>query len=218
MNVLDQEIVLALQEGNQAAADALKKRVYYEFWQTPEGEALSRSADRDAALDRLLIVFEDRYADAPVYPGVLFIHRLVDCATDLLRTEIHESAPEPEIEAPVQMSDEEEIEALAQQFRDDINDPNVTAAAIRQRRDSSVKHRKAWILANTPDFVPTSQVLPNSEVKSFAHLLNDEIQQRGVPKPRAGFYTITANGKAYEYPVAEYLRLSNLAAEFNLIK
>jgi hypothetical protein len=131
-----------------------------------------------------------------------------------LNAEISESVPEQQTEVPVQLTEEEEIEALAQQFRDDINDPNVTAAAIRQRRESSVKHRKAWNLVNAPDAAPVSRSLPNNETIKFAHMLNEEIQERGVPKPRAGFYHVLG----YRYGVAEYRRLSDLAAQFDLIK
>lgn len=219
MNALDQEIIIAVNEQNAAAVDALKKRVYYEFWETKEGQALNRSADREAALDRLLAVFDQRYANASVYPGVLFIHRLVDCAADLLAAD-PTVLPEVEQTPSAQLSEHDEIRALAEEFRRDMEDPKVLASDIRQRRESSVKHRKAWALANTPDVVPTSQILPNNELKKFAHCVNDAVRMHGIAslKPRAGTVVLEIHEKRYEFDAQEFSQKYEQAVAFGLIQ
>jgi len=58
---------------------------------------------------------------------------------------------------------------------------------------------------------------PSSECKQFAHLLNAEIRERGVPKLLGGFYTITANGTRYQYPYDDFQSRMNEAIRFNLI-
>jgi hypothetical protein len=58
---------------------------------------------------------------------------------------------------------------------------------------------------------------PDGKLVQFAHMLNQEIVERGVPKARGGYVTIQANGKGYRYPAHEYETLIREANRFRLL-
>ena len=67
-----------------------------------------------------------------------------------------------------------------------------------------------------PAFVEP-QPTPDGKLVQFAHILNQEIIERGVPKARGGYVTIHANGKPYRYLAHDYEVLLRQANFFRLL-
>jgi hypothetical protein len=210
----DSELYLSYLDKDTAEQERLTKKVYREFWLTPEGEELQRlSIDNRATLNRLMQVFGDRFGES----SPLYLFKLRDVARDLIRADaIAAPVPKP---APIikrEPTEAEQHAALVEQIGRDMEDPTVPSVTITARRKSSVAYEKAFQDANTPESAPPKPEAP-SEVKSFAHLLNAVIAEQGVPKPAAGFYTLEVSGKKYKYPVARFRELADAAAAHGLI-
>jgi hypothetical protein len=163
------------------------------------------------------------------YPGVLFAYRIEEIFQDFLSAKIPEMESLKEAEAPVAhvKTADERFAFLCDEVRADIGDvfrgnPGLSSLEIEKKKNASGEYRKAF------DFVMQSSVAQGygktlapaakpavpAEISKFAHLLSEEILTRGVPRPAAGYVTLL--GK-YKYELSEFNRLSNAAAEANLI-
>ncbi len=104
-----------------------------------------------------------------------------------------------------------------EQVRADIDNRTLSSETIRQKRHASRDYDRAFTQAMSPAARAAKPTAP-SEIIQFAHLLNDEIQTRGVPRPSAGFYTLRAGGKEYRYDIAKFQELSDSAVKFELVR
>jgi hypothetical protein len=167
------------------------------------------------------------------YPGVWFLWRIEQVASDFLLSKDPCLEPLVDIEQPTARveTEDEQFAALMAQVRNDIGDirnnqPGISSTEIEEKKNMSREYRRAF------EYVMQSSVAagfgktleqpakPNapSEIIQFARLLNDEIQVRGVPRPSAGFYTLRAGGKEYRYDIAKFQELSDSAVKFELVR
>jgi hypothetical protein len=161
------------------------------------------------------------------HPGVLYANRIEAVFADFLAANVPELSPIEEVEAPavhVQTEDEKFASLVAQAQRD-IADPSMSTVHINLKKQD-FQYRKAFEYALAQStaagfgktLTPAPKLEAPSDVRQFAHLLNDEIQARGVPRPAAGYFTIRADGREYKYPIQEFNQLSDEAVKFGLVR
>jgi hypothetical protein len=200
--------------------EEFKQRCRDEFWNTPTGEELlERFGDREAEiLPRLVEIFQQRFSANVPYPGLPITERWVECARDLLNAELQEpEAPKPQ--ATKRAPTEDELFAdLVVEAKRDIFDDTMSTVAINEKRQNRLQYERAWRVAMTETVPQPAKPEAPAEVKSFAHLLNEHIGRHGVPRPAAGFVTVIAGSRDYKYPLSEFRRLSDSAAEHGLIQ
>jgi hypothetical protein len=152
-------------------------------------------------------------------PGVYFASRIEQVIGDLIATRDPSLELLVDIERPTAhvQTEDERFTALVEQVGADINNRTMSSETIRQKRQASRDYDRAFTQAMSPAASAAKPTAP-SEVVQFSHMLNDEIQTRGVPRPSAGFYTIHAGGKEYKYDIARFQELSDAAVKFELVQ
>jgi len=217
---VDEQVVIAAQSGDWQKVQSLKNDVYEAFWNTPEGSNLLDTGVSIKVLSsRLIDEFERRFSGESIYPGVLMVHRLQEVADDLLRAEAVKVAPEPEV-----VTEADEHARKVAHLRAMMGNDTTSPREVKALRESSVAWRKAWNDAAALDNVPQEKHNTTAELNSFAHLVNESVENKGASSinPKGGVVSLYIGKgdkeKKYDYPVAEFRKQLEAATIAGLIR